>query len=247
MKALLLIIGLSLSLLSPSLMAKPLTEAQYIEVFHGEDIQKQKDALASLVMAGISDPKIYDKIEENLQKSLPLAVDRHTIDYSAWLLKGLAYSGNEKYVATFNAVIAGEYHSKLQKYARKSVKILDQYKIWAPILSDRSHYDGKFDQRSNVLANALRSDELQLKLDAAKRVINQSIYSEQIIEVLNEELKDTRLLKHEKQSIQAYAYMAKALASTGNEKYKPTIEQLAQDSSEKKLRTYASKYLKKYY
>ena len=247
MKTLALALCLTLSLFSLTLSAKPLTEAQYIEVFHGEDIQQQKDALASLVMAGISNPKVYDKIEDNLQKSLPLAVDRHSIDYSAWLLKGLGYSGNEKYIATFNAVIAGDYHSKLQKYARKSLKILDQYKVWAPILSSKSLYDDKFSQASNVLANALRSDVLELKLNAAKHVINQRIDSEQISEVLNEELKDTRLLKHEKQSIQAYAYMAKALAITGDEKYKPTIEQLAQDSSEKKLRKYASKYLKKYY
>ncbi|QFU24838.1 hypothetical protein FM038_023710 [Shewanella eurypsychrophilus] len=247
MKTLALALCLTLSLFSLTLSAKTLTEAQYIEVFQGEDIQQQKDALASLVMAGMSEPKVYNKIEENLQKSLPLAVDRHSIDYSAWLLKGLAYSGDEKYIATFNAVIAGDYHSKLQKYARKSLKILDQYKVWAPILSNKSLYDDKFSQASNVLANALRSDVLELKLNAAKRVINQNIDSEQINEVLNEELKDTRLLKHEKQSIQAYAYMAKALAITGDEKYKPTIEQLAQDSSEKKLRKYASKYLKKYY
>ena len=247
MRKLLLIIGLSFSLLSPIAAAKPMNEVQYIEVFHSEDIQQQKDALASLVMAGISDPKVYDKIEENLQKSLPLAIDRHTIDYSAWLLKGLAYSGNEKYAATFNAVIAGDYHSKLQKYARKSLKILDQYKVWAPILSNKSLYDDKFSQASNVLANALRSDVLELKLNAAKRVIKGNLHNNQLLEILNSELRNPHLLKHEKLAIQAYAYMAKALASSEDEAYKATIEEIAQSSSEKKLRKYATKYIKSYY
>lgn len=247
MKKLVIALCMTLSLFSLSTEAQPLTEAQYIEVFQGEDIQKQKAALASLMMAGMSNPNVYDKIEANLKKSLPLAVDRHSIDYSAWLLKGLAYSGNEKYAATFNDIIDGDYHSKLKKYAKKSLKILDRYQVLAPILSDESHYDDKFDKRSNVIANALRSDDLQLKLDTARLVIEKSIHSEQILEVLNAELKDTRLLKHEKLSIQAYAYMAKALAISGNEKYKPTIEYLAQNSTEKKLRKYASKYLKSYY
>ncbi|WP_076415251.1 hypothetical protein [Shewanella sp. UCD-KL12] len=247
MKTLVLTLCLTLSLFSHFSAAKPLTEAQYIEVFKGDNLEKQKDAVASLVMAGMSDPKVFDQIELKLNESLPLAVDRHSIDYSAWLLKGLAYSGNDKYQANFNAIIEGDYHSKLKKYAKKSLKILDQFKVWSPILSDKAHYDDKYSQTSNVISNALRSDELQLKMDAAKRVINRNMHTKQILEVLNSELKDPRLLKHDKLAIQAYAYMAKALASSEDETYKATIEELAATSSEKKLRKYAKKYLKAYY
>ncbi|WP_028773444.1 hypothetical protein [Shewanella waksmanii] len=247
MKNLSLAVCLTLSLASGAALAKPLTEAQYIEIFQGDNVDKQKDAIASLVMAGLNDPQVYETLNNKLQASLPLAIDRHSIDYSAWLIKGLAYSGDEKYVATYNEIINGDYHSKLQKYAKKSLKNLEKYQVWAPILADKSHYDDKYNQRSNVLSNALRSDELQLKLDAAKRVINRGVYTDQVLKTLDSELQDTRLLKHDKLAIQAYAFMAKALASSGEEKYRPTIEKLAETSSERKLQRYAAKYLRAYY
>ncbi|WP_394202408.1 hypothetical protein [Shewanella waksmanii] len=247
MKKLSLALCLSMAIVSGGAYSKPLTEAQYIEIFQGDNVEKQKDAIASLVLAGLNDPKVYDTLNSKLLASLPLAVDRHSIDYSAWLIKGLAYSGDEKYIATYNEIINGDYHSKLQKYAKKSLKNLEKYQVWAPILADRSQYDDNFNQRSNVLSNAIRSDDLQLKLNAAKRIINRGVYTEQVLETLNNELLDTRLLKHDKLAIQAYAFMAKALASSSEEKYRPTIEQLASSASEKKLQRYAAKYLRAYY
>lgn len=49
------------------------------------------------MLAGFSDPAIYDSLEAKLIASLPKANDKNTIDYSAWLVKGWAYSGNDRY------------------------------------------------------------------------------------------------------------------------------------------------------
>jgi len=238
---------LTLSAIAGQALAETLTEAEYVAIFSGNDVNQQKQAIDSLVLAGLSDPKVFDTLHAKFQASLPLAVNSSSIDYSAWLLKGLAYSGDEKYLQTFNEIIADDYPGKLKKYAKKSISTLKQYKSWAPILSGKSQYDASQTQESNVIANALRSDELELKRYAAKRMINHSLHAPYLLSVLDSELKEPRLLKHEKLAINTYAYMAKALASSGDPEYKPTLEHIAAHSSEKKLQKYAKKYLKTYY
>ncbi|RTR36977.1 hypothetical protein EKG38_21045 [Shewanella canadensis] len=238
---------LTLSSVAGQALAETFTEAEYVAIFNGDDINKQKQAIDSLVLAGLSDPKVFDTLHAKFKASLPQAVNNASIDYSAWLLKGLAYSGDEKYQQTFNEIIAGDYPGKLKKYAKKSIPTLKQYKSWTPILSDKSQYAASETREVNVIANALRSDELELKRYAAKRMINHSLYAPHLLSILDSELKEPRLLKHEKLSINTYAYMAKALASSGNPEYKVTLEHIAAHSSEKKLQKYAKKYLKTYY
>lgn len=238
---------LTLSSVAGQALAETFTEAEYVAIFNGNDINKQKQAIDSLVMAGLSDPKVFETLHAKFQASLPLAVNNASIDYSAWLLKGLAYSGDEKYLQTFNEIIAGDYPGKLKKYAKKSIPTLKQYQSWTPILSDTSQYEASHTREVNVIANALRSDELELKRYAAKRMINRSMHAPYLLSVLDNELREPRQLKHEKLAINTYAYMAKALASSAKPEYKATIEHIAEHSSEKKLRKYARKYLKTYY
>jgi len=238
---------LTLSSVAGQALAETFTEAEYVAIFNGDDINKQKQAIDSLVMAGLSDPKVFETLHAKFQASLPQAVDNASIDYSAWLLKGLAYSGDERYLQTFNEIISGDYPGKLKKYAKKSIPTLKQYQSWTPILSDTSQYETSQTREVNVIANALRSDELELKRYAAKRMINRSMHSPYLLSVLDSELKEPRLLKHEKLAINTYAYMAKALASSAKPEYKSTLEHIAEHSSEKKLRKYAKKYLKNYY
>jgi len=247
LKTIALTLVLAASSLSGQALAQALTEAEYVAIFSGDDVNKQKQAIDALVLAGLSDPKVFDTLHAEFQASLPLAVDNASNDYSAWLLKGLAYSGDEKYLQTFNEIIAGDYPRKLKKYAKKSIPTLEQYMIWMPILSDKSQYAASQTQEVNVIANALRSDALELKRYAAKRMINHSLHAPYLLSVLDSELKEPRLLKHEKLAINTYAYMAKALASSTKPEYRATLEQIAEHSSEKKLQKYVKKYLKTYY
>ncbi|WP_394148186.1 hypothetical protein [Shewanella atlantica] len=200
-KQITLALVLTLSTIAGQASAETFTQAEYVAIFNGDDIDKQKQAIDSLVMAGLSEPKVFETLHAKFQKSLPLAVDNASIDYSAWLLKGLAYSGDDRYLHTFDDIITGNYPKKLKKYAKSSIPTLKQYKRWIPILSDKSRYEVSQTQEVNVIANALRSDELELKRYAAKRMINRSVYAPFLLSVLDSELKEPRLLKHEKLAI----------------------------------------------
>ncbi|PIW61553.1 hypothetical protein [Shewanella sp. CG12_big_fil_rev_8_21_14_0_65_47_15] len=238
---------LSISLLTAPLFAKEYTVETYQEVFKGDNEFKQKQAIESLTLAGLSDPAIYDVLEAKLLASLPQATEKNAIDYSAWLVKGLAYSGNDKYSETINSIVNGNYHKKLKKYASQANENLAQYKKWNAILGDKSQYAADQNQQNNAFANALHSDDLELMRLAAKRIMDDRQYDDFILAVLSNELKTPRLMADDKLAIDTYANMAKALASSGNADYRDVIENIATTSSNRKLQKYAASYLKKFY
>ncbi|MCW3172719.1 hypothetical protein [Shewanella subflava] len=247
MKKIALGLLISSCLLTPSVFAKDYTQDDYQQIFQGDNQYKQQLALESLMLSGLNDPSLFDMVEAKLNASLPLATKKHPIEYSSWLAKGLGYSGNEKYRASLQAIVNGDYHRKLQKYAQEGLNNIDQFAIWNPILNDKSQYDANQPQQLNVLANALASSDLALKRMAAKQITNKRIYDEFILEKLAHQLTSLDLLKQDKLSIDTYAWIAKAIASSGNEKFKPVIANLAETAPEKKLRKYATKYIKTYY
>ena len=247
MKKIALGLLISSCLLTPSVFAKDYTQDDYQQIFQGDNQYKQQLALESLMLSGLNDPSLFDMVEAKLNASLPLATKKHPIEYSSWLAKGLGYSGNEKYRASLQAIVNGDYHRKLQKYAQEGLNNIDQFAIWNPILNDQSQYDAMQPQQLNVLANALASNDLELKRMAAKHIAAKRVYAEFILEKLASQLTSLDLLKQDKLSIDTYAWIAKALASSGNEKFKPVIAHLAETAPEKKLRKYAAKYIKSYY
>jgi hypothetical protein len=247
MKKIALSLLISSCLLAPFAFADDYTLEDYQQIFQGDNQFKQQSAVESLVLSGLNDPSLFDIVEAKLNASLPLATKKHPIEYSSWLAKGLGYSGNEKYRASLQAIVNGDYHKKLRKYAQEGLSNIDKFAIWNPILNDKSQYDAKQSQQLNVLANALASSDLELKRMAAKHIANKRVYDEFILEKLASQLTSLDLLKHDKLSIDTYAWIAKALASSGNEKFKPVIVNIAETAPEKKLRKYATKYIKTYY
>lgn len=244
---LLVAVGLLSGLLSPLVSAQePIAqEQQYLAIFQGDNHAQQIQAIETLIISGPQDVAVYDAIAASLKQSLTSATDKKAIDYSSWLAKGLGYSGNEKYRATLTQIAEGDYHKKLRKYANEGISNISQYAIWNPILHTQTHVD--LSPRLNAYSNALTSDDLILIRIAAKRIMYEREYSEVILTQLSEQLAQPRLLDDSRLAIDTYAWLAKALASSGNDKFKAVIEDMANNADNKKLRSYAKKYLKTYF
>ncbi len=238
---------LGLNLLASPIWAQEYTVETYQEIFNGDNLSKQKQAIEELTLAGLSDPAIYDVLEAKLKASLPLATEKNAIDYSAWLVKGLGYSGNDKYSETLNSIVHNDYPNKLQKYASQAIENIELYKKWNNILTDKSQYVAEQSAKNNAFANALKSNDLELMRLVAKRMMADRHYDEFLLERLSLELKTPRLLSSDKLAIDTYANMAKALAASGETRYREVIESMANNNANKKLQSYAESYLKKYY
>lgn len=235
------------SALCTAAFAKDYTLEEYQQIFTSGTPTKQQHAIETLYMSGIDSPVIFDEVEKQLTKTLSGPQDRQTIDHASWLAKALGYSGQTKYQATLQGIIDGDYHRKLKKYAKEGLTNLDQFASWNKVLSDKSQYDDQYNDTINRLARMLGSNDLELMRMAAKEIASSHLDNELLMGKLTQHLQSLDQLKREKLSIDTYAWMARAMAMTGNEQYKPLLEDLSKNAPEKKLRKYVTKYLKSYY
>jgi hypothetical protein len=247
MKKLILTCLLASWFFSGTVAATPHSAAEYQQVFATDNLIEHKAAIGTLALAGLSDPALFDLIQSKLIASLAQANTKAGIDYSAWLIKGLSYSGNPVYRQTILDIQQGKYHKKLRRYAQEGLDNLAKYARWNPILVDSDNQMDAELTQVKTFSRALASDELELKRLAAKLMVSERFYHEDLLALLQTELQAPRLLAHERLAIDTYAWMAKALASSGDRKYQAVIADIANNSKEKKLRKYAAKYLKTYY
>lgn len=216
----------------------------YQQIFEGGSRVEQTAAASTLEWSGLSDEALFDVVAVNLEKAAPEAKNKASIDYVAWLLKALAFSGNEKYRAEIQKYTQSGFHKKVRKYAKKSLGYLDQHKEWNPVINDPAGFKEGESLKDNRLANMIRSDVLELNRIGAKRVHYEHNYTPYLLETLAAELKaKAPTMADDKLTVDAYAWMAKAVAGSGEAKYRPLIEQLSKEAGSSKLRKYARKYL----
>ena len=108
----------------------------YQNIFENGGRPEQIQAVASLKWAGLSDPALFDLVERQLksvdvgrhrvrtaQEDVQFRADfgrKESLDYAAWMLKALGFSGNEKYAATLQALTKSGNVGKVRKYAKRA-------------------------------------------------------------------------------------------------------------------------------
>jgi hypothetical protein len=220
---------------------------EYIEIFTSGNSQQQTQAAKELAWAGLSDPRLFDPIEQLVLDKYLVVENKYAIDDAAWLAKALSYSGQEKYRATLEKVASDSPQKKLRKHAQASIPRLEQYALWNPVISDTSNWDASKSGEINRYANMLRSDDLELKRIGAKRVHNTHAYDTYLLDILNTEILESyRESSSDKLFVDTVAWLCKALSGSRVEAYKSTIVEVSENAGSSKVAKYAAKYLKYY-
>ncbi|WP_028115235.1 hypothetical protein [Ferrimonas senticii] len=230
--------------LSPVMAAEKYDQAYYQSIFEQPHARMHIDAASSLQWAGLSDPALFDLVAKRLEEVAPFADSKQNIDHAAWLIKALGFSGNEKYREVLVQYQGNNFHKKLRKYANQANTQLSLHAQWNPIINDRKLFDDQQSLHHNRLANMLRSDQLELKRIAAKRIHYDHFYTPYLLNLLEQQLKqEVATMGGSKLAIDTYAWMTKALAGSSQYKYRPTVQAIADQAPERKLRKYANRYL----
>jgi cell division protein YceG involved in septum cleavage len=226
--------------------AAPETPEEFVKVFQSGGQLEQEKAAQSLEWTGISSPQLFDLIEAAALKSLPQATDKVTINYVAHLTKALSYSGNEKYRATIEKVIAEAPHKKLRKHAQQALPTLAVYAKLNPLIAPQSWPTSAHPSLNQRLANMLKSDNTELIRAAAKRIHSSQDYQPELMALLNGIIEKNYQQALDRERLDALAWVTRAIAGSRNLQYKPTVEKVANAAADKKLRKYATKYLSYY-
>jgi hypothetical protein len=220
---------------------------EYIQIFTDGNAQQQTQASKDLAWAGLSDPRLFDLIENLLLEKYLTVENKYAVDDTAWLAKALAYSGQDQYRATLQTVASDSPQKKIKRHAENSLVQLDNYARWNPIISDASLWNSSKSDEISRYANMLTSGDLELQRIGAKRVHNTHSYDAYLLDILDTEIREKYLeANNDSLFIDTVAWMGKALSGSRVVGYMPTIVEVSENAGNAKLAKYATKYLKYY-
>lgn len=174
--------------------------------------------------------------------------NRHHADEIAWWTKALATSGNETYRATFERIYQEADNRNLKRHAKDSLAKLSMYANKQKIKSTGGGSSLKgLPAKAREYVLSIQSGDPRLQVDGAKRIIKAGYSDERIYnaveKVLLAEFNNSGGDRHK---MDAMAWLCKCLGSSGNAKYRPTLEKVAAEGP-RKVAGYAKKSLKMIY
>jgi len=204
------------------------------------------DVAKTLTSSGIQDPQVYVTIEKILLDNLDNpSQEKEHIDEMSWMCKALAASGDPQYAKTLNRVASSTSNMKLRNYARQSLELIPTYARRAEEINRENVYGEGFSDEDVQLANMVSSDLPRLKKDGAKRIIRSGTTNEQLFDIVNDELLKLYTPQQTgRNEVDLMAWFCKALAASGNIKYAPTLEKIADTTASINLQKYARSSLK---
>ncbi|GGI54278.1 hypothetical protein [Oxalicibacterium solurbis] len=211
---------------------------QYVAIFSTESAV-QPEVLESFAWMGISDPRVFDLIEQRVLRGADQAPKNKTKKNEIALsMRALGFSGQSKYANTLNKYVSDRTYAR---YAKTALKEMPDYQKWNAVISNRATFDPRYSDDANRILNMLHSDDFMLKRIGAKRVYF-SNKDDVLLETLVSEIRATYGKTNiDSETSDAIAWMVKALASTGQERYQPFFQEVLEKSSDQKVKRYAER------
>ena len=216
------------------------------KVFNSRNYSLIKATFDRLHWSGISDPKLYDIIEDEFKNTFDQALktpDRTSLEQASWYGKWLGRSGNDKYRTTLENAYHKTNHEKLERHLKTALRDLDLYSEFNPIISKDAAKapDGKLTEWR--IKNMLNSNNPYLIRHAAKRIHNRYYIDEELTDLAAKILESVYLEKHRGVALDAYRWLSKALMSTGKQKYVELLQNVSKNAKGR-LKSQAKKDLK---
>lgn len=242
-----LLFAMAVLFLSPytAVHAKSLDEevAHYLEIFKGDNVAAQTEAVESFAWKGVSDTRLFDAIEQRLLREHEAASKhRNEKNRVARYIRALGFSGAPKYRPTLERF--AQESSAYARFGQAALADSINYQTWNPIIANRATFDPKYDDDTNKIFNILRADDLSLKRVGAKRVYF-GHWDEPLLDLLAADLRK-HYVTTEREHADAVAWMAKAIGRSAKEKYRPLLAEVSAKATLPKIRDNAERALRRY-
>ncbi|HRE19087.1 MAG TPA: hypothetical protein PLW86_18785 [Rhodocyclaceae bacterium] len=232
-------------MLAPAVWAETVEEevARYQRIFNA-DRSSHSLALDAFAYIGVSDTRIFDKIEALLLEDANVfRSQRDEKNRVARYIRALGFSGQPKYLPTIQRFINDRDYDR---YAKAASEDLPNYQRWNPIISNRASFDSKLSDDANRVMNMLKSKDLMLKRVAAKRIYfanNEPV----LLQVLADDLRVLYpTVRSGDDPVDAVAWMVKAIGNAKQEAYRPLLQEVLLSAPSDKVRSYAKRALEHY-
>lgn len=229
-------------LFSGAASAVPLEQdvTQYAQLFSSVSNYKV-ETIESLAWMGLSDKRVFDPVVHHLLDDTDRTAilnEKNGQDIYAHYIRALGFSGQPEYAGTINKFLDDSHFSRQAKMALDDLAL---YQKWNPIISNRATFDPQYGDDVNRVLNMLHSSDFSLKRLGAKRVYfaNQDGV---LLDALATEI-EASYMKADSSNEDQIAWMVKALGNAKNPKYKPFLEEVANNAKNGDVIKYAKRAL----
>ena len=213
----------------------------YLKQLKTNSIHGKISTARSIIKSGLSNASLFNYIEsEVLNNYQHTGKDRLKTDLMAWYCKALASSGNSKYKATVEKVLANTTNRNLIRHAQKSLDMYDYYAKRNKDMKNPPKNKGKYDAQTNRLLDLLNSGNARLQTNAAKEISRHGNSNPVVFATIAKALRNSYKAENiDKNTLDMLAWYCKALAASGNVKYQAVLQEVMDGSSSTKLKKYA--------
>ena len=235
--------GASLLSLPASAMVDSQTLESMYKTLNGGNLSAMAKVAEQMVYYGIEDDRLYQQLAKTIEANL-VPESSKIADNVAWLSKGLAASGDDKYKPLLEKM-ATSTDTKLQRYGKESLERLELYKQWNPLIRDHSSDGLAFEKGLyQVYYNMISSKEPELMRIGAKRIEFERISDPLVLDRLRDRLQEEAARDlSDRDWVDAVSWMARALAVSGGDAYRQDLLKVGEDAPNRKIARFATKYL----
>ncbi|MEH6626340.1 MAG: hypothetical protein V7739_07845 [Motiliproteus sp.] len=216
----------------------------YLKILNSPNLKRTQKMVERLQWSGVSDPRLFDDLEKRIfEHYLDEEIDGRLENLLAHMVRALGYSGNEKYRVSLAKIIDKTPLWKLEKHAKKALVDLDMHSEWNELVAASSiSVEGKSIEVSTYM-KMLDVDDILLQRMAARAIYNEHHNDSELLDLAANKLK---LLYMEpgldKISIDAAAWLIKAIGQSGESKYAELLTEVASATPYEKIGKYAVKF-----
>lgn len=215
----------------------------YLAILGGGDHLARIQMLKRLQWSGISDPRLYDAIEELPLREIGLAKpNRPELDDITHRIRALGYSGNEKYRPTLERLGREAANKKIRNHARKALQQLGQFKTWnEKIAQSDIATSGKSTEVATYM-RMLNTNDVMVQRLAARATFHERRMDKDLLDLTAAKLRGLYAQPGlGGQALDTAAWFVKALGMSGN--YTDLLIEVNQATPYKKLKKYSIKYI----
>ena len=189
---------------------------------------------------GMSDPRLFDAMEAVLQAHYQVDTNSDGVQYSSWLAQALAFSGQPKYRATLEKVLATTESDKLRHHTQRALQVLPKFASWNPVIAAGVEAAPTADIPKQRASNMLKAEDPELMHAGVILVLDHFLSDAAVTDLMRD-----RLVARYKQAdnnpalAKTLASACKVLGQTGNSSYVPTLDAVAAYTKRSTLKRWA--------
>ncbi|ACR11750.1 hypothetical protein TERTU_4713 [Teredinibacter turnerae T7901] len=196
----------------------------------------QRDAYKQLQWSGLTDARIYDPLQQEIEKRLPAMNDKQDVDEVAWLIKFLAISGNYRYLTFMQTIANDTRNDKILQHTRIGIANLHVYVTWNKVLNRNLQLAPAGQLQALRVYNMLSGPYLPLQANGAKKLVQENIVNPQITELAFSLLNQYGMTADNRDQVNLTIWLARYLVAHGGEEGIALVKQLKESSVSKKVR-----------